>query len=44
MHLAKVAFEKYFMRKMRTGNTEPVLERYVLKRFGVERLVGPEGH
>ena len=44
VHLAKVAFEKYFMRKMRTGNTEPVLERYVLKRFGVERLVGPEGH
>ena len=42
VHLAKVAFEKYFMRKMKTGNTEPVLERYVLKRFGVERLAEEE--
>lgn len=38
VHLAKVAFEKYFMRKMKTGNTEPVFERYVLKALGVERL------
>jgi sulfide:quinone oxidoreductase len=38
VHLAKVAFEKYFMRKMKTGNTEPVYERYVLKALGIERL------
>ena len=37
-HLAKVAFEKYFMRKVRTGNTEPVYEKYVLKALGVMTL------
>lgn len=38
VHLAKVAFEKYFMRKMKTGNSEPVYEKYVLKALGIERL------
>ena len=38
VHLAKVAFEKYFLRKMRTGNTEPVYEKYVMKALGIERL------
>jgi sulfide:quinone oxidoreductase len=38
VHLAKIAFEKYFMRKMKTGNTEPVYEKYVLKALGIERL------
>ncbi len=38
VHLAKIAFEKYFMRKMKTGNTEPVYERYVLKALGIVRL------
>ena len=33
MHLAKIAFEKYFMRKMKTGNSEPVYEKCVLGRF-----------
>ncbi len=37
VHLAKIAFEKYFMRKMRTGNTEPVYEKYVLKLLGIMR-------
>ncbi len=35
VHLAKVAFEKYFLRKMKTGNVEPVYERYVLKALGI---------
>jgi sulfide:quinone oxidoreductase len=35
VHLAKVAFEKYFLRKVRTGNTDPVYERYVLKALGI---------
>jgi sulfide:quinone oxidoreductase len=39
VHLAKVAFEKYFMRKMKTGNSEPVYEKYVLKALGIVRLV-----
>jgi sulfide:quinone oxidoreductase len=38
VHLAKVAFEKYFMHKVRSGNTDPVYERYVLKLLGIERL------
>ena len=38
VHLAKVAFEKYFIRKMKKGNTEPVYEKYVLKLMGVTRL------
>jgi sulfide:quinone oxidoreductase len=38
VHLAKIAFEKYFMRKMRTGNSEPVYEKYVLKLLGIVRL------
>jgi sulfide:quinone oxidoreductase len=40
VHLAKIAFEKYFMRKMKTGNSEPIYEKYVLKALGIERLVG----
>jgi len=38
VHLAKIAFEKYFMRKMRTGNTEPVYEKHLLKALGIVRL------
>ncbi len=38
VHLAKVAFEKYYLRKVRTGNTEPVYEKYVLKALGIVRL------
>ncbi|MDE2150473.1 MAG: NAD(P)/FAD-dependent oxidoreductase, partial [Gammaproteobacteria bacterium] len=38
VHLAKVAYEKYFIRKMRTGNPEPIYEKYVLKALGIVRL------
>ncbi|MGX5659145.1 NAD(P)/FAD-dependent oxidoreductase [Castellaniella ginsengisoli] len=38
VHLAKVAFEKYFMRKMRQGTAEPIYEKYVLKALGITRL------
>ena len=38
VHLAKIAFEKYFMRKMKAGNSEPVFEKYLLKALGIERL------
>jgi sulfide:quinone oxidoreductase len=38
VHLAKIAFEKYFMRKIKTGNSEPVYEKYVLKLLGIARL------
>jgi sulfide:quinone oxidoreductase len=38
VHLAKIAFEKYFLHKVKSGNTDPVYERYVLKTLGIERL------
>ena len=38
MHYAKIAFEKYFIRKMKKGNSEPVYEKYVLKALGINRL------
>jgi sulfide:quinone oxidoreductase len=38
VHLAKVAFEKYFMRKVRVGSSEPGYEKYIMKVLGVERL------
>ena len=38
VHYAKIAFEKYFLRKMRTGNSDPVYEKYVLKALGIARL------
>lgn len=38
VHLAKVAFEKYFIRKMKSGTSEPIFERYVLKLIGFKRL------
>lgn len=38
VHLAKIAFEKYFMRKVRKGISEPFYERLMLKFMGVVRL------
>ncbi|MBA1146011.1 FAD-dependent oxidoreductase [Ectothiorhodospiraceae bacterium WFHF3C12] len=38
VHLAKIAFEKYFIRKMKKGRTEPVYEKYVLRALGINRL------
>lgn len=38
VHLAKIAFEKYFIRKMKTGSSEPVYEKYMLKALGIEKL------
>jgi sulfide:quinone oxidoreductase len=37
-HWAKIAFEKYFLRKMRNGTSEPVYEKFILKRLGISRL------
>jgi sulfide:quinone oxidoreductase len=42
VHLGKVAFEKYFLRKVRTGSITPVYERYVLKTLGIVSLKGSE--
>jgi sulfide:quinone oxidoreductase len=38
VHVAKIAFEKYFLRKVRTGSVTPVYEKYVLKALGISSL------
>ncbi|HEY0885918.1 MAG TPA: FAD/NAD(P)-binding oxidoreductase [Ramlibacter sp.] len=39
VHLAKIAYEKYFMRKLRTGTSEPIYEKYILKALGIVRVI-----
>ncbi|WP_043108446.1 NAD(P)/FAD-dependent oxidoreductase [endosymbiont of unidentified scaly snail isolate Monju] len=38
VHLAKIAFEKYFLRKMKKGSSEPIYEKYILSLLGINRL------
>jgi len=38
VHLAKVAYEKYFLHKVRAAKTEPYYEKTIMKLIGVERL------
>ena len=38
VHLAKIAYEKYFLHKVRAAKTEPYYERTIMKMIGVERL------
>lgn len=38
VHLAKIAFEKYFIKKMKKGSTENIYEKYILKALGIEKL------
>ncbi len=38
VHLAKIAFEKYFIRNMKAGNSEPVYQKYIMKMIGINRL------
>ena len=38
VHLAKVAYEKYFIHKVRAAQTEPYFEKAVLKMLGAVRL------
>lgn len=40
VHVAKIAFEKYFLRKVRKGISEPTYEKYILKMMGLTRLQG----
>ena len=40
VHIAKIGFEKYFMRKVRKGISEPYYERLMLKLMGVVRVKG----
>ena len=38
VHKAKIAFEKYFIRKMRKGSTDPIYEKFVLKALGLTKI------
>ena len=37
--LAKIAFEKYFLHKIETGDTDPYYEKYMLHLIGIDRIV-----
>lgn len=38
VHLAKIAFEKYFLRKVRQGKSEPFYEKFMLDMLGIGKL------
>lgn len=38
VHLAKIAFEKYFIHKIRRGTSEPFYERFMLQALGLRKL------
>jgi sulfide:quinone oxidoreductase len=38
VHYAKVGFEKYFLRKMRRGESEPFYERFLLDRLNIAKI------
>ena len=41
VHLAKVAFEKYFLRKMRSGESETFYENFLMRRLNIHKLKQP---
>jgi len=38
VHVAKVTYEKYFLGKMKAGNSEPAFERLLMKMMGIMKL------
>lgn len=38
VHYAKIGFEKYFLRKIRLGKSEPYYERLALQALGIDKL------
>jgi sulfide:quinone oxidoreductase len=38
VHYAKIGFEKYFLRKIRMGKSEPFYERLALQALGIDKL------
>jgi sulfide:quinone oxidoreductase len=38
VHYAKIAFEKYFLRRIRRGTSEPFYERFVLDKLGIRKI------
>ena len=41
VHLGKVAFEKYFLRKVRTGVSEPYFEKAFMRLIDMHKLKMP---
>ncbi|MBW4091331.1 MAG: FAD-dependent oxidoreductase [Proteobacteria bacterium] len=41
VHLAKVGFEKYFLRKVRSGVSEPFYERFLMNQINIAKLKEP---
>jgi len=41
VHVAKVAFEKYFLHKVRSGITEPYFEKVVMKFLAIGKIKRP---
>ncbi len=41
VHYAKIGFEKYFLRKIRRGESEPFYERFLLERLGIRKIKEP---
>lgn len=38
VHLAKIGFEKYFLGKVKSGNTEPFYEKFVMDMLGIAKI------
>lgn len=38
VHVAKIGFEKYFLRKVRKGNSEPLYEKLAMQALGIDKL------
>ena len=38
VHVAKFGFENYFLRKMKSGTTEPLFEKMVMNAMGMMKL------
>ncbi|UTW03098.1 NAD(P)/FAD-dependent oxidoreductase [Amphritea atlantica] len=38
VHLAKVGFEKYFLHKIRSGVSEPIFEKFLMKMLNIDKL------
>ena len=44
VHLAKIGFEKYFLRKIKAGKSEPFYEHYLLKQLGIHKFADDARH
>lgn len=42
VHLGKIALEKYFLRKMKKGESEPFYERVVMNALGITKRVNAD--